>query len=108
MAKNERSLKNALSETPDCNSFLAGPDAEPTIKRAQSRKHKRQTNKSSLPKLEKKPPINAKVTISTRIQADTAQKLLETAYKRKISKKAPWSQQDITQAALEQWLSRNS
>lgn len=90
MAKESRSLENALNMTPELSSFLDGPDDKPK-KKASPKKQPKAAGSSPRKMQEPKPVVNARVSFSTRIRADIASKLFAVASKRKLANAAPWS-----------------
>ena len=110
MAKESRSLENALNMTPELSSFLDGPDDSPKKKITQKKKEGAPPKDKSKPLAEPQPNVNARVSFSfsTRIRADIASKLFAVASKRRLENKSPWSKQGIAEVAIEEWLRKNS
>lgn len=107
MAKESRSLENALSMTPGADRFI--DEVDDSAKKKTTPKKKEKTPASSKkPPPEPQPDVNARVSFSTRIRADIASKLFAVSSKRKLANKSPWSKQSIAEVAIEEWLRRNS
>ena len=49
-----------------------------------------------------------RVPISTRVQMTTAKSLLKASYERKLAGLSPWSQQDIIEQAVLEWLAKHT
>jgi hypothetical protein len=52
--------------------------------------------------------LQPRVPISTRVQVTTAKSLLKASYERKLAGLSPWSQQDIIEQAVLEWLVKHS
>ena len=93
----KRSLADALDLTPNQNSFVEAAD-EASERSPTKRK----------PKNETKQKVVERVPYSARVSRATVEKLALVAGKRKARKKHPYSQQAIVEAAIEDWLKRNT
>lgn len=112
MAKESRSLENALAMSPSVVSeasevagFLSEPDAAPKKKKTLKKRVAEKTSKRPSNSTETKAVSRA--PFSTRLSEDLIEKLTLATVNRRLKKKSPWTQQAITEEALHDWLKRN-
>jgi len=110
MAKESRSLENALAMSPSVTSelseFLSGPDGEPKKKRLAKKKIAKKGSQKNVV-LENSQAVS-RAPFSTRLTENLIEKLNLATATRRLKKKSPWTQQAIAEEALQEWLKRNS
>lgn len=127
MDKKRRSLELALEMTPGVEQYIThGPakvtapapqEKQPKSQRIDKNPVKSEISSSNRPRAKvkkstRRPQINAQqktlsqalVAITTRFQPATADALRRTSLERKLERQNPWSQQEIIELAVQQWL----
>ena len=129
MAEQSRSLISALKCTPEVESFITGKpqsikkaprktettstkiaNIEPTetSKQVIPPQRIRKMKKSIPPKQSVEPIFEARIAVTTRLRQPTAESLRRLSLERKIRGERPWSQQEIIELAVNNWLNLES
>lgn len=125
MGDQSRSLAAALKLTPEVESFIKG-NTEPvkkvprktermsvdtkiletteTIKQVKQPKRVGEARKAKSPQANIDPIFEARVAVTTRFRQATAEALRRRSLERKLRGERPWSQQEIIESAVNNWL----
>ncbi len=99
-AKNPQSSDSHVKANPDSIPAAQQPRAEGKRTTKQKPKPKMAAENALLPQ--------PRVPISTRVQMTTVKSLLKASYERKLAGLSPWSQQDIIEQAVIEWLAKHT
>jgi len=115
-----RSLATALTLTPEVEAFIGGsqepdseiqrgtpakvPAEEAPAKSVESTKPRRSKQQKRVAAPTKQSGIEARVAVTTRFRQETAEALRRCSLERKLRGEHPWSQQEIIETALLDWL----